>query len=125
MQDRAVSEIGKLEFRKNADLKPFELYTEEPYPNKVCRMLLADFELNGNQIQYKGIDQTNVNEENYIKFGYRKGSPRGGDIIFTTKASGDFTKKLNTLLNIQFPNLIEKAEKVEPEKVDFYKKWKV
>src|SRR5699024_5215069 len=31
----------------------------------------------------------------------------------------------NTLLNIQFPNLIEKAEKVEPEKVDFYKKWKV
>lgn len=124
MQDRAVSEIGKLEFKKNTNLKPFELYTEEPYPNKVCKMLLIEFEKTQDGIHYKGMNQTNVNEKNYIKYGYRKGSSRGGDITFTTKASGDYTKKFNTLINIQFPNLIEKAEKVEPENVGFYESWK-
>ncbi|QTY26844.1 TM1802 family CRISPR-associated protein [Flavobacterium sp. CS20] len=123
MQDRAVTDIGKLEFLKNKDLKPYELFTQEPYPNKVCKMLLIEFKLEHDNILFKGIDTKNVNEQNFSEYAYRKGSSRGGDITFTTKF-GDLDKKLNTLLKTQFPNLIQLSEKEEPNKVGFYKKWK-
>ncbi len=123
MQDRAITDIGKLEFEKNAELKPYELFTQEPYPNKVCKMLLIEFLLKEEKIYFKGIDSQNVNEKNYSEYAYRKGSARGGDITFTTKF-GDLDKKLNTLINTQFPNLIELSETEEPENVTFYKEWK-
>lgn len=124
MQDRAITDIGKLEFKKNADLKPYELFTQEPYPNKVCKMLLIEFEQKEQIISFKGIDVQNVNEQNYSKYAYRKGSSRGGDITFTTKSSGDFEKKLNTLITIQFPKLIDMSEKVNPDNIEFFKEWK-
>lgn len=123
MQDRAITDIGKLEFVKNSDLKRYELFTQELYPNKVCKMLLIEFHQKGEKIFFKGIDFQNVNEQNYSKYAYRKGSARGGDITFTTKF-GDLDKKLNTLVNTQFPNLIELSEKKEPENVTFFKDWK-
>lgn len=123
MQDRAITDIGKLEFEKNAGLKPYELFTQEPYPNKVCKMLLIEFKLENDNIIFKGIDTQNVNEQNYSKYAYRKGSARGGDITFTTKF-GDLNKKLNTLVTSQFTNLIELSEIEEPEMHHFYKDWK-
>lgn len=123
MQDRAITEIGKLEFEKNSDLKPYELFTQEPYPNKVCKMLLIEFSKKNDNIHFKGIDSVNVNENNNSKYAYRKGSARGGDITFTTKF-GDLDKKLNTLVNIQFPNLIDQAERTRSENLEFYKEWK-
>lgn len=122
MQDRAIADIGKLEFIKNSDLKPYELFTQEPYPNKVCKMLLIEFIKTENKIDFKGIDIINVNEDNYSKYAYRKGSARGGDITFTTKF-GNLDKKLNTLLATQFPNLMKIAEKKESENLNFYKEW--
>ncbi len=124
MQDRSITDIGKLEFLKNKGLQPYELFTQEPYPNKICKMLLIEFELEKEKIYFKGIDIQNVNEENYSKYAYRKGSSRGGDITFTTKSGGDFEKKLNTLVSIQFPKLIETSEKVNPDNVELFKEWK-
>lgn len=123
MQDRAITDIGKLEFEKNADLKPYELFTQEPYPNKVCKMLLIEFQQKEEKIYFKGIDFQNVNEQNYSQYAYRKGSARGGDITFTTKF-GDLDKKLNALINSQFTNLIELSETEEPENVVFFQDWK-
>ena len=123
MQDRAITDIGKLEFKKNSDLKPYELFTQEPYPNKVCKMLLIEFKKDGEKISYKGIDFQNVNEQNFSRYAYRKGSARGGDITFTTKF-GDLDKKLNTLINTQFPNLIGLSETEESDNIDFFKDWK-
>lgn len=123
MQDRAITDIGKLEFEKNSELKPYELFTQEPYPNKVCKMLLIEFKEENNKIYFKGIDSQNVNEKNYSKYAYRKGSARGGDITFTTKF-GNLDKKLNTLVSTQFPNLIELSEKEKSENIDFFKEWK-
>ena len=123
MQDRAITDIGKLEFEKNLNLKPYELFTQEPYPNKVCKMLLIEFQQKEEKISFKSIDFQNVNEQNYSQYAYRKGSARGGDITFTTKF-GDLDKKLNTLINSQFPNLIELSETEESENVTFFKDWK-
>ena len=123
MQDRAITDIGKLEFLKNKGLQPYELFAQEPYPNKVCKMLLIEFQQKDEKIFYKGIDFQNVNEQNFSQYAYRKGSARGGDITFTTKF-GDLDKKLNTLINTQFPKLIELSEKEEPEKILFLKNWK-
>jgi CRISPR-associated protein Csh1 len=123
MQDRAITDIGKLEFEKNSDLKPFELFTQEPYPNKVCKMLLIEFTFKNNQIQFKGIDFQNVNEDNFSLYAYRKGSSRGGDITFTTKF-GDLNKKLSALINTQFPNLLEIAEKENEEEFELFSLWK-
>lgn len=123
MQDRVVTDIGKLEFIRNKGLQPYELFTQETYPNKVCKMLLIEFKQEEGKINFKGIDVQNVNEKNFSKYAYRKGSARGGDITFTTKY-GDLDKKLNTLINTQFPNLIELSEKEEPENIAFFKEWK-
>lgn len=122
MQDRSITDIGKLEFERNSNLKPYELFTQEPYPNKVCKMLLIEFHLKGERIHFKGIDVKNVNEKNYSKYAYRKGSARGGDITFTTKF-GDLDKKLNTLVNTQFPNLIELSETEDADNATFFKEW--
>lgn len=120
MQDRAIIEIGQLEFEKDKNLKPYQLFTQEPYPNKVCKMLLIEFDKLSNGIRFKGIDIQNSNENNYFKFAYRKGSSRGGDITFTTKCSSDLGKKLNTLLNNQFPKFLELAQKTDKEEFDLF-----
>ena len=122
MQDRSITDIGKLEFERNANLKPYELFTQEPYPSKVCKMLLIEFQQKDKTISFKGIDVQNVNEKNYSRYAYRKGSARGGDVTFTTKF-GDLDKKLNTLINTQFPNLIALSETEDVENVTFFKDW--
>lgn len=123
MQDRAITDIGKLEFKKNVELKPYELFTQEPYPNKVCKMLLIEFQQIEGKISFKGIDYQNVNDQNYSQYAYRKGAARGGDITFTTKF-GDLDKKLNTLVNNQFPKLIQLSETEDIENVALFKEWK-
>lgn len=122
MQDRAIAEIGKLEFEKDKDLKPYQLFTQEPYPNKVCEVLLIVFEMKGEDFHYKTIDIQKAGEKNYYKYAYRKGSPRGGDITFTTKCSADLDKKLNTLLNNQFPKFLELAEKTNLDEFQIFKR---
>jgi CRISPR-associated protein Csh1 len=51
------------------------------------------------------------NINTFLKYGYRKGSSRGGDITITTKVSETFDKKLNTLKNNQISSFIEVAQK--------------
>ncbi|MCG8323283.1 MAG: TIGR02556 family CRISPR-associated protein [Cytophagales bacterium] len=123
MQDRAISEIGNLELEKQIDLKPFQLYIEEITPGKVCTMALIVFSKTNGDILYKNIDIAKVNEDNYQKFGYRKGSARGGDITFTTKF-GDLDKKLRILLNSQWPRQLEVAENVSIVEYQLFKEWK-
>lgn len=123
MQDRAVTEIGKLELIRNADLKPYQQYVEEITPGKVCTMALVVFEKSGGQTRYKNIDVVKVNEDNYQKFAYRKGSARGGDITFTTKF-GDIDKKLYVLLNYQWSSLLLVAKDESEEEYNVFREWK-
>ena len=123
MQDRAITEIGKLELAKHTDLKPYQLYVEEITPGKVCTMALIVFDKTIGEIHYKNIDIAKVNEDNYQKYGYRKGSARGGDITFTTKF-GDLDKKLRVLLNSQWPRQLKVAENVSIEEYQLFKEWK-
>ncbi|GGE27208.1 TM1802 family CRISPR-associated protein [Psychroflexus planctonicus] len=123
MQDRAIADIGNLEILGKNSLSSFELLTQEPYPNRICKMLLIVFEENNGKIEFKSIDRDNVDENNYTKYAYRKGSASGGDVTFTTKC-GDFSKKLNTLVNIQFPKLIKLLDEEKSDNIDFFKEWK-
>jgi CRISPR-associated protein Csh1 len=124
VQDRAIVEIGKLELEKQVDLKPYQLYVEEITPGKVCSMAVVLFEQNEDKLLFKHVDYAKVNEENFQRFGYRKGSARGGDITFTTKF-GDLEKKFGVLLNTQWPNLLFLAEKNYPDEYQLIKSWKI
>lgn len=122
MQDRAIADIGKLELLRNKDLELSELLSQEPFPNRKCKMLLIEFEENDGNINFKKIGVDDVDENNYIKYAYRKGSGSGGDVTFTSKC-GDFSKKLKTLINIQFPRLIKLSEEKNSDSLEFLKKW--
>ncbi len=121
MQDRAIREIGEFALGKQEDSRPYQLYTEELAPGKVCTMAVAVFVKAGDTIRYKHIDSANVNQDNYQQYAYRKGSSRGGDITFTTKF-GDLNKKLNVLTK-QWPSLLGVAEKVSLPEHQLFKTW--
>ena len=104
MQDRAITAIGKLELASKKDLEPYQLYVENMFPGQDYNMLHAVFQVDidpKTQVPtlslFSHADLDVVSEKNYERYLYRKGSARGGDITFTTKA-GDIEKKLNTFL---------------------------
>ena len=123
MQDRAVQEIGEFALIKQNDASPYQLYTEEITPGKVCTMAVIVFSKTKDAIQYQHIDAANVNQDNYQQYAYRKGTSRGGDITFTTKF-GDVDKKLKVLAK-QWSSLIDVAEQVSPQEYQLFKVWHI
>ena len=121
MQDRAIREIGEFALGKQHDSRPYQLYTEEITPGKVCTMAVIVFTKTGNTIHYEHIDSANVNQDNYQRYAYRKGSPRGGDITFTTKF-GDLNKKLSVLTK-QWSSLLDVAQEVSLSEYQLFKTW--
>jgi CRISPR-associated protein Csh1 len=88
MQDKAIAAIGEWQLNENKNLEPVDLYIQNMFPGKDYQLLLLTFKIDDNfNCEYKGIDIQKVNPEDYKKYAYRKGSPRGGDITFTTKVS--------------------------------------
>lgn len=111
MQDKAIIEIGKISLSKMGTMKPYELFVENMFSNKEnYEIVYAVFELISKDNEFscilKEIDMENVNATNFLKYAYRKGSSRGGDVTFTTKF-GDVEKKLKTLVGNQFKSLIQ------------------
>lgn len=114
MQDKAIAAIGKwqLEEMKRQNIEPADFLIENMFPGKDYQMLLLIFEIKNIDgvltCEYKGIDIEKVSSENidYRKFAYRKGPNRGGDITFTTKISSPVLKKIITIKNYTFKNVI-------------------
>ncbi|UBM60786.1 TIGR02556 family CRISPR-associated protein [Marinilongibacter aquaticus] len=109
MQDQAIVEIGKLKLRGMGNKKPYEFFIENMFPKKEnYDMLVLRFKVMNTEnvlsIVYDSIDIEKASEKNYLKYAYRKGSSRGGDITFTTK-TGDVHKKFKTLLEQQLPKI--------------------
>ncbi|MFT7604396.1 MAG: CRISPR-associated protein Csh1 [Saprospiraceae bacterium] len=94
MQDKAIIEIGKVKGEKKEKL--YQNFIENMFPNKDYDMILAVFRFSKKGIDYtcdyEKIDIDKVGEKNYLKYAYRKGSARGGDVTITTKF-GDIDKK--------------------------------
>lgn len=114
MQDKAITQIGKWELKKVADKEPYQLYIENMFPSKNnYDMVVLVFQLTKDEgkyiCQFGKVDLEVANKNNFLKYAYRKGSARGGDITFTTKF-GDIEKKINTLVETQFKSLLEKLK---------------
>ena len=105
MQDRAITAIGRA--TGTVSDRKFENYVQNMFPGGEQFMLLLDFEQVDGQLCYRGVKDTPVDEVTYRDYGYRKGSPRGGDITPTTKA-GDLTKKFKTFRK-QIASAVETA----------------
>ncbi|MCK4664332.1 MAG: TIGR02556 family CRISPR-associated protein [Bacteroidales bacterium] len=126
MQDKAIAAIGELQLEKNKDLDPVDLYIENMFQGKDYQMLLLVFEIINNEgelkCEYKDIDIEKVssNKDDYRKYAYRKGGARGGDITFTTKLSKPVEKKIKTLKNNTFKNLLA-LEKDFSEEAAYFK----
>lgn len=86
------------------------------FPGLDYYMLIADFKFNQALTECEFINVTieNVSTENYMPFAYRKGSARGGDITFTTKA-GDIKKKFDVFLK-QLKVAITLAKQIKEER---------
>jgi CRISPR-associated protein Csh1 len=105
MQDQAIVEIGKIELKRLGNLKPYQLFIQNMFPEKeTYDVLLVVFKIvnkeGQNHIEFTAVDIEKASPVNFLKYGYRKGSARGGDITFTTKA-GDIDKKFQTFYEIQ------------------------
>lgn len=110
MQDQAFVQIGKIALQEMGNKEPYELFIQNMFPDKDnYKIIVPVFEIMVQKGEYyciyRNIDIQIVNKKNYSKYGYRKGSSRGGDITFTTKF-GDIEKKLKTLLANQFKSLL-------------------
>ncbi|GAA3953421.1 TIGR02556 family CRISPR-associated protein [Chitinophaga oryziterrae] len=123
MQDKAIVQIGKIALKEMDDKEPYELFIQNMFPDKDnYKMILPVFEIatgdDSCKCVYKNVDIQNVSTQNYLKYAYRKGSARGGDITFTTKF-GDIEKKFPTLAGNQFKALIShfKDKSVEEFKI--------
>jgi len=94
MQDKAVIEIGKLKGDKKAE--PYQNFIQDLFPGRNYDMIVAIFRLSkfgdNYTCEFDKVDIDAVSQKNYPKYAYRKGSPNGGDITFTTKF-GDIEKK--------------------------------
>ncbi|MFA0960190.1 TM1802 family CRISPR-associated protein [Roseivirga sp. BDSF3-8] len=124
MQDRAIAAIGRLQLKQKQDLEPWQLYAESIKPGQSHWMVTADFALQPDgTVEYATYDIYRASDNNYLEYGYRKGSARGGDITLTTKF-GDFTKKMNTLVQNQLPALVAVAEKHAPEEMGLFRSLK-
>lgn len=117
MQDKAITQIGKIQLAQLGDKKPYELYIQNMFPEKDnYDIILAVFNFNetenGFDCAFEGVDIQKVSKNNYAQFAYRKGSARGGDITFTTKF-GDIEKKFKTLVENQLKPLVQKLQTSE------------
>lgn len=121
MQDKSVIEIGKIKGDKKG--QPYQNFIEDMFPGKNYDVIEAVFQLSkeGETINcsFKGVDSNKGSKKNYLRYAYRKGSARGGDITFSTKF-GDFEKKFKTFYPKQVKDIIAYAKKVEEEK-----EWKI
>ena len=112
MQDKSVVTLGRV-MGKVMD-EPYQNYIQNMFPNESdYHIILAVFELEKTdrwKCTYQDAELKIVGDD-YMQYAYRKGSSRGGDITFTTKA-GDLGKKFNTFLK-QILNAIKTAEGLE------------
>lgn len=98
MQDISIVQIGKIKMPALAE--DYQFFVQNMFPGENYEMLTVDFSLENTAgewvCQFAGVDLDSASGKNYLRYAYRKGSSRGGDITFTTK-SGDFDKKLRTI----------------------------
>ncbi len=117
MQDKAIIEIGKLKGQRFED--SYQNFVSNLFPSKNYDMILAVFSLkkeeNNLVCEFEKIDVEQVSEKSFLKYAYRKGSARGGDITFTTKF-GDIDKKFKTFYPKQVKDIIEFSKKNEEQK---------
>lgn len=116
MQDRAIAAIGQIQRESSIFTEPYEFFVEDLFPGKESYyMLFAVFrvsEKNGEtSVQFEQADLDRANAETCRPYLYRKGSPRGGDITFTTKA-GDLNKKLKAWRS-QIPKAYQLAQQLD------------
>ena len=111
MQDKIVADIGRIAIKKKGGLDPYQLFVQDAFPDKSnYPVILGIFSVDEDfQISFDKIDIENANGRNFHKYGYRKGSSRGGDITFSTKMSEAFATKLRTLKVNQLPNVLKLA----------------
>lgn len=111
MQDKIVVDIGRIAMKGKGDLEPFQLFVQDAFPDKKnYTVLVAVFGIDGEKgLFFKMVDTEIGNQKNFLKYAFRKGSSRGGDITFTTKISESFATKLNTLKKNQLPYIIQVA----------------
>lgn len=107
MQDKIVADIGRIAITKMGGLEPYQFFVQDAFPEKDnYPVVLGAFAVDeNNRVSYKGIDIENASRKSFQKYGYRKGSPRGGDITFSTKMSEAFATKLRTLRINQLPGI--------------------
>lgn len=126
MQDQVITAIGKV--AGNSKTKPYQNFIGDMFPGKSYDMILADFRFQKKEKDFnclfEKIDIEKVSIKNYLKFAYRKGSARGGDITFTTKF-GDINKKFRTFYPKQVNDVIAFAEQIEEtQEVKIFKAFK-
>ncbi len=117
MQDKSIVQIGKVMMPSHDE--NYQYFIQNMFPGENYEMLTADFLLEntagGWVCRFAGIDLDAVSVKNYLRYGYRKGTSRGGDITFTTK-SGDFDKKLRTVQKqVSDTAAFCKAQKIDTE----------
>lgn len=107
MQDKIVADIGHIAIRKRGGLEPYQFFIQDAFPDKAnYPVVIGIFSVGENYtVSYKGVDIENASQKNFQKYGYRKGSSRGGDITFSTKMSESFVTKLRTLKVNQLPGI--------------------
>ncbi len=114
MQDKSIVEIGRLKGGKA--VKVYQNFIGNLFPGKNYDIILAVFKVkkvkNEYQFEFEKVDLESVSIKNYLKFAYRKGSARGGDITFTTKF-GDIDKKFKTFYPKQVKDVIAFAKEFE------------
>jgi CRISPR-associated protein Csh1 len=122
MQDKAITAIGQWQLENKQDLEPVDLYIENMFPGKDYQILLLVFEItkDGDTLKCRLKDEIDIEKvgkdtEVYKKFAYRKGAARGGDITFTTKLSLPVTKKIKTIKDLTFRNILKLEDKFEYE----------
>lgn len=117
MRDKIVVDIGRIAMKSKGGLEPFQLFIQDVFPDKDNYVVIvAIFKYQNDTLEFDKVDIENGNKKTFLKYGYRKGSSRGGDITITTKVSESFDKKLNTLRNNQINGFLSVAEQLKNEK---------
>jgi CRISPR-associated protein Csh1 len=112
MQDKNISAIGRIKGDKKK--KAYQNYIEDMFPGQNYDMAVVMIEVTSEGYNYIGVDSHKVGEQNYLRYAYRKGSARGGDITFTTKFN-NFSKLFSTIQN-QTKKLIDYSHENDFEK---------
>lgn len=116
MQDQSIIDIGQLKVGRKATL--YQGLIEHMFPGENYDMLLLVFKYEAEQCTFDRVDMEKVGAEGeqYLRYAYRKGSARGGDVTFTTKM-GNVEKKFKTFYPLQVKKLYEftAARKLEED----------